>query len=58
MEEVSEEKYLGDILSVDGRNSKNIMARKNKSIGSTNQIMGILGNITLKWQKYSEVHYF
>ena len=45
MEEVSEEKYLGDILTVDGRNIKNIMARKNKSIGSKNQIMGILREV-------------
>ena len=45
MEEVSEEKYLGDILTVDGRNIKNIMERKNKSIGSKNQIMGILREV-------------
>ena len=45
MEEVMEEKYLGDILSVDGKNVKNIMARKNRSIGTINQIMGILREI-------------
>ena len=31
--EVNQEKYLGDILSNDGKNSKNIAARKNRGIG-------------------------
>ena len=45
MEEVSDEKYLWDILSLDERNVKNIMARKDKSIGSINKIMGILKEV-------------
>ena len=45
MEEVLEEKYLGDIISQDGRNMKNILSRVNKGIGITNQIMAILEEI-------------
>ena len=45
MEEVSEDKYLGDILSEDGKNSKNIVARKNRGTGSVNQILSILDEI-------------
>ena len=45
IEEVSEEKYLGDIISKDGKNIKNIKARKDKAIGSSNQIMSILEEI-------------
>ena len=36
IEEVSEEKYLGDIISKDGKNTKNIIARKDKAMGSSN----------------------
>ena len=32
MDEVTDEKYLGDVLSADGKNLKNITARRNKSI--------------------------
>ena len=39
MEEVNSEKYLGDILSNDGKNTKNINARKNRGIGLVTQIM-------------------
>ena len=39
MAEVSSEKYLGDILASDGRNLKNITARKNRGIGIVTQIM-------------------
>ena len=45
MDKVDEEKYLGDILSADGKNVKNITARCNKSIGTRNQIMGILQEV-------------
>ena len=45
MEEVFEEKYLGDILSEDGRNMKNILARVSKGVGITNNIMSILEEI-------------
>ena len=36
------EKYLGDLISSDGSNKKNIQARKEKGIGIVSQIMGIL----------------
>jgi hypothetical protein len=39
---VDKDKYLGDIISVDGRNTKNILARKGKAIGITNNITSIL----------------
>ena len=39
MKEVQEEKYLGDIVSGDGKNRKNMIARKNKVTGIINQIM-------------------
>jgi hypothetical protein len=42
---MEKEKYLGDIISVDGKNSKNIQARKGKAIGIINQITSILQDI-------------
>ena len=39
MEEKSEERYLGDILSNDGRNMKNFKSRVNKGTGIVNGIM-------------------
>ena len=39
------EKYLGDVISKDGKNTKNIEARKSKGIGVVNQIMCILNDI-------------
>ena len=45
LEKVGKEKYLGDIISVDGRNSKNIAARKAKAIGIVNGIMSILQDV-------------
>ena len=45
LEKINEEKYLGDIISVDGKNSKNIQARKGKAIGIVNQINSILHDI-------------
>ena len=39
MEEVLEEKYLGDIVSHNGRNMKTIEARVNRGNGIINQIM-------------------
>jgi hypothetical protein len=38
----SEQMYLGDLVSADGKHEKNILSRKNKSIGIINQIMDIL----------------
>ena len=45
MAEVEDEKYLGDIISHVGKNMKNDMARVNRRIGITNQIMAILEEI-------------
>ena len=45
MPNVSEETYLGDILSNDGKNSKNIENRISKGIGIINNIFNLLENI-------------
>ena len=45
MDEVKDEKYLGDILSADGKNFKNISARRNKAIGTRNQVLGVLHDV-------------
>ena len=42
MEESETEKYLGDLISNDGKNEKNIKARKDKGQGIVDQIMSIL----------------
>ena len=41
-ETVENERYLGDALSSNGSNKKNILARRNKGIGVINQILEIL----------------
>ena len=45
MEEVQAEKYLGDILSNDGKNVKNVTARRNRGTGIVTQIMEKLNDI-------------
>ena len=40
--DVENERYLGDILSINGSNKNNILARRNKGIGVINQILAIL----------------
>ena len=45
MPDVTEETYLGDILSSDGKNSKNIQNRISKGLGVINQIFNLLDNI-------------
>ena len=42
MEESQTEKYLGDLISNDGKNDKNIKARKDKGQGVVDQIISIL----------------
>ena len=42
MEEVKDEKYLGDILSADGKNAKNIKERVSKGMGIIANILNIL----------------
>ena len=45
IETVDEEKYLGDIISTDGSNMKNILSRKAKAFGITKQILAILEEV-------------
>ena len=45
MPEVLEDTYLGDILSNDGRNTKNIKHRISKGLGIINQIFNLLDNV-------------
>ena len=45
MKEKHEEKYLGDIISKDGRNLKNIKARINKGKGIARKIHNILEGV-------------
>ena len=47
LEVKNEEKYLGDVISTDGRNLKNIKARVNKGKGITTKIMTLLDGIPL-----------
>ena len=47
MEHVKEASYLGDIVSSDGRNIKNIKARVSRGLNSINQIFIILENTAL-----------
>ena len=47
MEDVSEDTYLGDILSSDGRNTKNIAKRIFKGIGLITQIMNMLETVII-----------
>ena len=42
----SKEKYLGDILTTDGRINANIEERYNKGVGIVNQIMSYLNEIS------------
>ena len=45
MEEKEEEKFLGDVISKDGRNIKNIQARVNKGTSIVRKILTILDGI-------------
>ena len=45
MPEVSKETYLGDILSNDGKNNKNIDNRISKGIDNINNIFNLLENV-------------
>ena len=42
MKQVSEKKYLGDVISSDGKNEANIKERTNKAIGNVNKIVASL----------------
>ena len=45
MEEKTEEKYLGDLISADGKNIKNVKARVAKGTGIINRILTILEGV-------------
>ena len=47
IEKVLEDKYLGDILSVDGKNTKNIAAKISKAMGIVKKVRDILDNMCL-----------
>ena len=47
MEEVSYDTYLGDIISTDGRNTRNIKKRIEKGLGIIADIINLLGMINL-----------
>ena len=47
MIDVEEVKYLGEILSSDAKNTKNVKSRTSKGMGLVNEILYILENISL-----------
>ena len=47
MDIVNEEKYVGDIVTGDGKHSKNIAARRSKGIGMISEITNILDGLFL-----------
>ena len=47
MESVSHDTYLGDIISSDGKNSRNIKKRVTRGIGISTQILNLLESICL-----------
>ena len=57
MESSESEKYLGDIISHTGTNTKNIVARKSKGMGAANKIMDYLDG-TIFGPYYFEVALF
>ena len=52
MEKVNEKKYLGDIISFDVKNKKNIVEKTNRAVGITNKI-----STTLSERPYGRHHY-
>ena len=48
------ERYLGDIISCDGKNDENIKAKVSSGIGASNTVMNILNEICLG-SKYFEM---
>ena len=52
MEIVDKEKYVGDIITSDGKHTKNVDARRSKGVGIVSEIMNILDGL------YLGTHYF
>ena len=46
IQQVSEDTYLGDIISEDGKNQKNVRNRISKGWGIISEVMNILENVT------------
>ena len=46
IQEVTENTYLGDVLSADGKNTKNISERISKGLGIISQIFNLLDRIS------------
>ena len=46
MQNISHDRYLGDIVSADGRNDHNISSRVSKGLGLVNQVMNMLDKVT------------
>ena len=55
MTEKTEQMYLGDIISADGSHSKNIKHRKNKGVGTINQLIQILDTVYFGKYYFSEI---
>ena len=54
MSHVTEDTYLGDVISNDGRNTKNINNRIGKGLGKNNKIMNMLEKVSLG-QEYLKI---
>ena len=52
IEQKDEEKYLGDLISVDGRNIKNIKTRINKGKGILNRMLTMINGIAFGKQYF------
>ena len=48
MSRVTEATYLGDVISSDGKNQKNISSRIGKGLGKITEVMNILDKIPLR----------
>ena len=46
MEEVEEDEYLGDVISIDGKNKKNIKKRLSRGLGIISEIMNLLKQVS------------
>ena len=57
MEEKNEEKYLGDIISNDGRNLNNIKARVNKGKGIVSKILSIIDVLVFLFRMSPKIMY-
>ena len=54
MQEVEDDEYLGDVISHDGKNKKNIQKRVSKGMGAISQIMNILALVSFGYH-YIEI---